>query len=194
VFRNKEWFFIPVVTMTLVTGCASRPAYEQEFQGLITKDKKAAAAVRVRLIAGSADTCDKKGLDAVTDGKGKFRLRQTYKPGVFDTGSTARLYRLCVQNGDTWETLWAQVKAPPPKTVDFECDLADRFADKCWVSWDKDGFRKGAWNKYLLTPPATAVRDTAPSMPSGTTPARSTPAGNNPGGNTRTLGVNGVLY
>jgi hypothetical protein len=142
--KNNGLFVTFLITTAVLAGCAglSPPPHEQQFQGVILKDKKPATSMRVRLVNGAADDCAAKGLEAVTDKRGRFKINHA------GTASRAqRPYVLCVESDDSWEKLWSDTRTPAPHSLEFECDLADRTRDKCWVSWDKEGFKRGSWSR-----------------------------------------------
>ncbi|GEM_PF-6121436 len=138
--------FIAFIVALLLGACASTTTapHEQQFQGVILKDKKPAAGARVRLVTTAADDCRAKGgLETETDKRGHFQLSRVNK----GDGDAARPYQLCVLSDDTWETLWSETRAPAPRSVEFECDLTDKYKDKCWVSWDREGLKRGSWSR-----------------------------------------------
>lgn len=148
--NGRFWVLAATIMAMMVAGCStSRPSFEQNFQGVILKGKKPVEAAKVRFLTSKSDGgCDVKGADAVTDKQGRFRMSQKYNAAWLESDDAAvRSYRLCVLANESWEPVWRDVRRTPPQSVDFECDLADRSTDKCWVSWDKDGYKRGSWSR-----------------------------------------------
>jgi hypothetical protein len=149
--KNKGLFFqlritlIAAPALLALAGCSSilPSGTEQQFQGSILKEKKPVVGARVRLFDQRADNCEAKSvLETTTDKRGHFQLSRATR-----SDDSPRPYALCVRTDDTWETLWNDTRGPTPHSVEFECDLADKFKDRCWVSWDKEGFKRGTWSR-----------------------------------------------